>query len=165
MPSAVRISFDTKSLKREIELMSGKQLLFDDVRVGMAVPTLVKPATSRQLVMWAGAANDYYEIHYDKDFAIKTGLKGVIVHGWLTFSFMAQLITDWIGDEGTLKKINCSYRGMHVPWEDVFLKGKVTGKYSKDGENYVECDFWAENVQGKITTPGTAVFTLPAKGK
>ncbi|MFC1994090.1 MaoC/PaaZ C-terminal domain-containing protein [Chloroflexota bacterium] len=139
-----------------------QQLLYEDVEVGVEIPMLVKYPTTQKLVMWAGAANDYYQIHYDKDFAQSTGLNSVIVHGWLTFSFIAQMVTDWIGESGTLKKINCSYKGMHYPNEEIFCKGKVTKKYLQGDECCVECDIWAENREGTITTPGSATFTLPS---
>ena len=62
--------------------MSKQQLYYDDVQVGDALPPLIKNPTTRQLVQYAGASGDYYEIHYDHHFAVKSGLKdGVIVHG------------------------------------------------------------------------------------
>lgn len=141
-----------------------KQLFYEDVEVGTEIPALVKHPTTRQLVMWAGASGDYYEIHYDKDFAQNSGLPGVIVHGWLTFSFLGQLVTDWIGEQGTLKKIGCNYRGMHFPGEDLICKGKVVKKYVQNNEHHVECEIWVENSKGERTTPGTAIFSLPSTG-
>jgi acyl dehydratase len=142
-----------------------KQLYHEDVTEDMEIPNLVKHPTTRQLVKWAGASGDFYEVHYDKDFAQSMGLPGVIVHGWLGFSFLAQMITDWIGVEGRLKKIGVSYRGMHLPGQDVICKGRVTKKYTQDGENFVECEIWAENAEGQTTTPGTCLVSLPSKAK
>jgi len=143
--------------------MAKQQVYYEDVQVGQELLTLVKHPTTQQLVKWAGASGDYYQIHYDKDFAQSTGLPGVIVHGWLTFSFVAQMVCDWMGEEAVLKKIGVSYRGMHSPGEDIRCKGKVTKKYQKDGENIVECEVWAENTKGEVTTPGTAVIALPSR--
>jgi acyl dehydratase len=140
-----------------------KQLYYEDVEVGMELPTLVKCPSSRQLVMWAGASGDYYEAHYDKDFAQGVGLPGTIVHGRLKAAFLAQLITDWIGDEGFLKKLSCQYRGMDFPAQEIRCKGKVTKKYLQDDEHYVECEIWTENPKGEKTTPGTAVAILPSR--
>jgi acyl dehydratase len=140
-----------------------KQLYYEDVEVGAEIPALVKNPTTQQLVKWAGASGDYYQIHYDKDFAISTGLPGVIVHGWLTASFLGQLLTDWIGDRGRLKKFGCSYRGMLFPGQPVTCKGKVTKKYVRDGEHIVECEVWAENPKGEAVVPGNATIVLPSK--
>jgi acyl dehydratase len=140
-----------------------RQIFYEDVAVGMELPSLVKCPTTRQLVQWAGASGDYFEIHYDKDFALSQGLPGVIVQGWLILSFIGQMLTDWVGDEGALRKMSCSYRGMHYPSERLTCKGKVTGKYIEDDKHYVECEVWAENPRGEIITPGTAVVILPSR--
>ncbi len=142
-----------------------KQLYYEDVTEGMSIPTLVKLPTPRQLVQWAGASDDYEEIHYDKDFAQKAGMPGVIVHGWLTTSFLCQMLTDWIGEKGKLRKVNCRYQGMHVPGEELRCKGKVVKKYVQDGNHLIECEIWAENPKGERTTPGNASVLLPSKGK
>ena len=86
-----------------------EQIFYEDITEGMEIPTLVKHPTTTELVKWAGASGDYAQIHYDKDFALSQNLPGVIVHGWLTLSCICQMLTDWIGIEGNLKKINCSY--------------------------------------------------------
>ena len=141
-----------------------KQLLYEDVEVGGGVTPLVKHPTTRQLVMFAVSSGDLYEMHYDKDFALEKKMPGVIVHGKLKAAFLGQLMTDWIGEQGILKKLTCSYRGMDVPGVALTCKGKVTKKYADGGEHYVECELWIENEKGETTTTGTAVVTLPLKG-
>ena len=60
-------------------------------------------------------------------------------------------------------KIGVSYRGMHLPGEDITCKGKVVNKYVKDGKNIVECNVWAENPEEDVTVPGTALVSLPSR--
>lgn len=141
------------------------QLYYEDVGVGAEIPPLRKHPSSRQLVMWAGVSGDFYEIHYDKDFAKGRGLPGVIVHGKLKSSFLGQLLTDWIGDQGAVRRIACQHRGMDFPGQDMLVKGKVTHKYVKDGEHLVECEIWTENPEGERTARGTATVSLPTKKK
>ena len=62
-------------------------IFYEDIEVGSELPALVKCPTTMQLVKFAGASGDYYQIHYDKDFAQANGLPGVIAHGWLALSF------------------------------------------------------------------------------
>ena len=140
-----------------------EQAYYEDVEVGSEIPTLIKHPTPRQLVKWAGASGDYYEIHYDKDFALDNNLPGTIVHGWLHLSFLGQMMTDWLGEQGTLVKLGASYRGMLIPHEDLFCKGKVTKKYVEDDRHYVEADIWVENPRGEKTTPGSATVILPSR--
>ncbi len=139
----------------------GKQVYFEDVTEGMELPTLQKNPTTRQLVKYAGASGDFYEIHYDKDFAIGNELPGPILHGALKNAFLGQLVTDWIGQEGTLKKLSVQYRGMDEPGNPLYCKGTVVKKYTESGENLVDCDIWVENAKGEKTTPGKATVALP----
>jgi acyl dehydratase len=140
-----------------------EQLYYEDVALDSEIPPLTKHPTTRQLVMWAGASGDYYAIHYDKDFAQSKGLPGVIVHGQLVAAFLGQLITDWIGERGSLKKFSCSYRGMNFPNETITCRGKVSKKYIENGEHCIDCQVWAENAKGEKTVAGKAIITLPAR--
>jgi len=141
-----------------------EQLYYEDVSVGSEITPLVKQPTTRQLVMWAGAVGDYLPIHYDKDFAQSRGLPGVIVHGQLVGAFLGQLMTDWIGERGILRKLSCGYKGMNYPGETLTAKGKVTKKYVQNGQHYVECSLWAENSKGEKTASGMAIVILPSRG-
>ena len=136
-------------------------IFWNDVDEGAEIPPLVKHPTTRQLVQYAGASGDFYEIHYDKDYARANELPGQIVHGALKNAFLAQLMTDWAGEDGTLKKLSCQYRGMDVPGDTLVCKGTVTRKYVQDGEHLVDCDIWLENGKGENTTRGAATVRLP----
>jgi acyl dehydratase len=141
-----------------------EQLYYEDIVVGSEIALLVKQPTTRQLVMWAGASGDYYPIHYDKDFAQSKGLPGVIVHGQLIGCFLGQLITDWMGEQGSLRKLTCSYKRVNFPGEALICKGKVNKKHVEDSQHYVECNLWGENAKGEKTISGKALVTLPARG-
>ena len=139
------------------------QIYWEDVSEGMDMPPLVKNPTTQQLVKYAGASGDYYQIHYDKDFAKGNGLEDVILHGALKNAFLGHLMTNWVGQHGTLRKLSAQYRGMDVPGTPIYAKGVVTKKYVDDGQNLVECDIWLENHKGEKTTPGSAVVALPSR--
>jgi len=141
-----------------------EQVYFEDIEVGAEIPPLVKQPSTRQLVLWAGASRDLAEIHYDKDAALAAGLPGVVVHGRLKAAFLGQLMTDWIGEKGVLRKLTCSYRGLDVPGQPIQCKGKVTRKYAEGDACCVECEVWTENAKEERTTIGTAVAVLPSRG-
>lgn len=140
-----------------------EQVYFEDVNEGDEIPALKKNCSSQQLVLWAAGSGDFYQIHYDKDFAQSTGLKGIIVHGALKNAFLGQLLHDWVGEKGSIKKFGCSYRGMDEPNQDIVCKGVITKKHQEGNENIVELDIWTENPEGRKTSPGTAAVTLPSK--
>ena len=127
-----------------------------NVKVGDEIPELVKHPTTRQLVQYAGASGDFYEIHYDQDFARGVALPGVILHGLLKAGYLGQLITDWLGDSGTLRTLDVSYRGIDLPGKPYRCRGKVTRVEGSD----VELEIWGEDPEGKKTTVGTATVEI-----
>ncbi len=140
-----------------------EQVYWEDVSEGTEMPPLVKNPTTRQLVQYAGSSGDFYEIHYDKDFAQGTGLDGVIIHGALKNAFLGEFVTTWMGPQGVLKRLSCQYRGMDQPGSPISAKGSVTKKYEQDGQHLVDCNIWLENQEAQKTTPGSATVALPSR--
>ena len=140
-----------------------EQIYFEDVKVGTVIPSLVKHPTNVQLFMYSAVTRNGHRIHYDKDFSIKEGHPDILVQGPLHGAFLVQLITDWIGKRGILKKISYQNRRRAFPGDTITCKAKVTKKYVKDGEHYVDCEIWDERHTGEVCTPGTATVILPSK--
>ncbi len=139
-----------------------KQTYFDDVTVGQEIELKLVPST-QQLVQWAAGSGDFYQIHYDTDFAKGTGLSGIIVHGALKHALLGRMLHEWVGYGGAIKKWAVSYRGMDYPGQELICKGVVTAKRQEGGENLVDLDIWTQNPQGQKTTPGTATVALPVR--
>ena len=133
---------------------------WEDISEGMSLPEIKKNCSTQQLVHWAAASGDFYQIHYDIPFAKNTGLDNIIVHGALKNAFLGQLVHDWIGQNGKIKRYGCSYRGMDYPDQDIVCKGVVTKKYEEGGEKLVDLEVWTENPEGRKTSPGTATVSL-----
>jgi hypothetical protein len=153
-----------------------EQTYYEDVEVGCEITPLKKVATTRMLVQWAGASGDFNPLHYEEDFAKNLGVGHPIVHGALKRAWLVNLMTDWVGEEGRLKRLSCRYRGMDYPrkmknfdepqdGETWWCKGKVTRKYVEGDEFLAECEIWVENGKGDKTTQGSALAALPSKSK
>ncbi|MDO9445389.1 MAG: MaoC/PaaZ C-terminal domain-containing protein [Dehalococcoidia bacterium] len=140
------------------------QVYYEDIQVGDPIPGLRKNCSTLQLVAWAGASGDFYQIHYDVEFARRTGLSNIIVHGALKNAFLGQLLHDWVSPEGRIEKFGCQYRGMDYPDQDILCSGVITRKYVEGDRHLVELDVWTENPSGQKTSPGTARVSLPSRG-
>ena len=125
-----------------------------------SIGPFIKYTSTQDLVKYAGASRDFSEIHYDKDFALGAGLPGVIIHGALKSAYLGRLMTDWVGDPGALKSLQCQHRGMDFPSESVVCKGRVVRKYEEGGELLADCEIWIENGRGETTAPGQATISL-----
>ena len=152
-----------------------EQLYWEDVEVDSEITSLSKVATTRMLVKFAGASGDFNPLHYEDAFAASQGVGKPIVHGQLKRAWLVQFITDWIGEQGALKKLSCQFRGMDYPrpmktvaesheGETWWCKGMVTKKYIEGSEHWVECEIWVENGKGEKTTPGITAVALPSRG-
>ena len=143
--------------------MAQAQVFFEDVQVDYNIPKLVKdPITETQLVMYAGASGDFNPIHTVHSFGEKAGFGGVIGHGMLSMAFVGQFMTDWVGIKA-LTNLSVQFKAVTKPKDVVTVEGTVTEKYSKDGENYINCDFMAINQKGDVIVTGKATAVLPSK--
>jgi acyl dehydratase len=140
-----------------------EQVFWDDINEGDALPIISPDCSTQQLVVWAGASGDFYQIHYDIPFAKNTGLDNIIVHGALKQAFLGRLLHDWAAPDGRIEKFGCSYRGMDYPAENMSVSGTVTSKYTEGDRHLVDVEVWTENPDGRKTTPGTARVALPVR--
>ena len=140
-----------------------KQLFFEDVEVGAEIPPLVKgPISLTTLVKFAAATGDFAPVNHDVEYARSMGMPTAIIHGPMKVGYLRQLITGWIGEDGTLKRLDLRIRRAAYPGDVLTSGGKVTKKYTQDGENYIECEVWVENPREKSIT-GMALMTVPSR--
>ncbi len=143
--------------------IQSEKLWFEDVAVGDELPELVKEPDTRQLVMYAGASQDFVAIHYDLNIAKEAGHPTVIIHGALKSAWLAELVTGWIGSTGRLLELDVSYRAIDFPGATATCFGKVTDMRMENGIGIVEIEIGLRNVEGVITTPGKAKVSLPVQ--
>lgn len=140
-----------------------EQLYYEDIEEGSDIPSLERPTSSRTLVMYCAAYEDYAEIHHDKDAANRAGFPTTVVPGLLTSAYLARMLTDWITPGGTIKRLHSRYRRPHFAGDTIVCRGRVVAKRIEGEERLVECEVWAEDVEGRTSTPGTALIVLPTR--
>ena len=138
-----------------------RPLYFDDVAVGMELPSFAKQVSTCQFVQWAGVDYDWNPFHYDHIYATKiAGLSGVVGHGALVTAFFGQLLTNWIGPGGFVRRVRGEYRGFVSPGDTLTIKGRVTKKVVE--QKLVECELWAENQNQKRVVLGIGIVSIPS---
>lgn len=140
--------------------MAAAGVSWDSVREGEELPALVKTPTPMQLFMFSASTWNRHLIHYNTEFAISDGLKNVAVHRALIGGFLAQMLTDWIGEAGAIANLSWSVRGSAAIDRPLTLRGRVSEKREQDGERLLACEVWAENHEGEQIAPGTALVRL-----
>lgn len=101
-------------------------------------------------------------VHWDPDLARRVGVPGAYDYGPERVSWMGHLVTDWMGDDGFLKRLDVQVRRHNVIGELVTLDGEVTAVDPVGGA--VELKLNAVNQDGHESARGTATVILPKRG-
>ncbi len=139
------------------------QLYFEDVATGMALPRLEKTPSNTLLFLYSSITWNPQRIHYDKDFSQAAGYRDIVVHGPLRGAFLSQLLTGWIGEHGTLKKLSYANRDIAYVNEKLVCTGIVTDTWVEAGKGYAACEVWVENAAAARLTRGAATVVLPLR--
>lgn len=112
--------------------------------------------THMQVRQYAEASGDFNPIHLDDNYARQAGLGGVIAHGMLTMAQMAAMLTDWIGSEGTITKLEVRFEHMVRPGDTIRCSGFVKAR----SEDSLMCNLEAVNDKVERVLSGSASITI-----
>lgn len=133
---------------------------WEQIAQGSSIPDLVKVPTPMQLFMFSAVTWNRHLIHYNTAAARSEGHADIAVQRALIGGLLGQMLTDWLGDAGSVRSIQWSVRGAAALGKPMRLTGKVVGQREAPGERLLDCEVWAENHEGAIIAPGTAVVGI-----
>ena len=93
-----------------------------------------KSASRADLVRYAAATRDFNPLHWDHDTARAAGLGGVVVHGLLMFSWLAQQASAFTPASAPITTIRVRFRSALGPAEAARVEA-VVGDITPDGQN------------------------------
>ena len=140
------------------------QTYFEDVEPGYEIGPLVKDPTREQIRDYVSLSELRMGRFTSDQAAQGEGLRGIIVPGNMSMSFLSQLLTDWAGEQGQLTKLEVNFRRMVEPGDHLECKATVTDMETVNGQNLVTLDAFIENQKGERPIQGTAQVVLPSKG-
>jgi acyl dehydratase len=113
-----------------------------------------------------GALEPMANVHFlDSAAKLLTGIPVPFDLGMQRVCWLGHLLTNWMGDEGFLKKLYARCQNVVIFGDTNWCRGKVSRKYPEKGEHLVQCDIWSENQTGEMTTQGQAIVALPSRGE
>jgi acyl dehydratase len=140
-----------------------EQPYWEDVKAGQELEGFSLDITQRRAYLQVSGSQDWYPVHFDQGFARKAGHADVFMNTGFLQAALVRVITDWMGDEGFLKRLRFEMRRQQRPGDTMVCRGRVTGKYEEAGTGCVDLEVWAENEREGVTTPGTATVVLPKR--
>ena len=106
-------------------------------------------------------------LHWDPVRAQELGLPTSYDYGALRETWLTHLVTDWMGDDAWLWKLECQHRRFNFIGDTSWLSGEVVEKRRTETPDGVRSEVHLEirvtNQRGVVTSPGTAVVLLPSR--
>ena len=103
-------------------------------------------------------------VHWEEDFALEVGAPGAYDYGPERTSWLTHHLTNWMGDDGFLRKAHCKIRRHNPEGDMLFIKGHVKRKYVEGGRHLVEIEQEARNQDNELSVLGSGVIELPTRG-
>ena len=103
-------------------------------------------------------------VHWEEDFALEVGAPGAYDYGPERNSWLTHQLTNWMGDEGFLRKSYCKIRRHNPEGDMLFFKARVKRKFVEDGKHLLEIEQEARNQDDELSVLGTGVVELPTRG-
>lgn len=100
-------------------------------------------------------------VHWEEEFARMVGTPGAYDYGPERCSWITHHLTNWMGDDGFLRRAHCKIR-RHNPEGDLLIfTGKVIAKRVEDGRHLVDIEQEARNQDGELSVIGGGTVELP----
>ena len=103
-------------------------------------------------------------VHWEEEFALEVGAPGAYDYGPERCSWLTHHLTNWMGDDGFLRRASCKIRRHNPEGDILFINGKVKRKFVEDGRHLVEIEQEARNQDNELSILGTGIVELPSRG-
>lgn len=170
----------------------GDTLFYEDVEVGLEIPSIVRgPLTIGDMVGWNAAIGPSYKAgrwgyldltkamhtamvnpvtgfpvkysqqHEDSNMAAGRGMPAPFDNGVMRFAWTAPLITNWMGDEGFLKRLKVQVSRPGLYGDLTTYAAKVVDK--NQAERSVKLEITGTRQGDLVNTRGEAEVILPSR--
>lgn len=130
-----------------------------DLNEGDALPERQHTPTNVSLFLYNAAVWNAHRIHYDGTYTTEVEHHpGIVIDGPLQGDWLAQCVTNWLGDDGTLVRFHYSNRKATYLGETLVSGGRITA--IDVARRLVTVELFVKNVAGEVTSPGGAMVQL-----
>jgi len=140
-----------------------ESVYFEDVEVGQEIPSFVRKTGMMEFNRFAAANEEFVPFHMEDEPAKPFGVDRAFGMGNLRFEYVHGMLTNWIGQDGWIRRVGTQYRGYNLKDQRLTCWGKITKKYEEDGLHLVDLEIGVNNENGENQGPGFATVVLPAR--
>jgi acyl dehydratase len=103
--------------------------------------------------------------HWEEAMAKVIALPGIYDLGPQRGSWLAQIVTNWMGDHGFVRKVFHELRRFNIEGDTTWVQGKVSRKWVEGDLNLVECETSCRNQRDETTGMGRVEVVLPSRAR
>lgn len=131
------------------------------VAVGDRLPPLTRQTGLENWNRFAAVNSEFVPIHMDDEAGRAAGHPTAIGMGNLQWSYLHNLVRDWLAGYGYIVRMAVQFRGRNTKGMTVTANGVVTAvEQHPDGGHTATLEIWTEDQDGTALAPGTAVVRL-----
>ncbi|HET6236678.1 MAG TPA: MaoC family dehydratase N-terminal domain-containing protein [Acetobacteraceae bacterium] len=102
-------------------------------------------------------------VHWEPEFALLVGAPGAYDYGPERCSWLTHQLTNWMGDDGFLRRATCKIRRHNPEGDLLFIDGTVVRRFEEDGRHLIEIEQAAHNQDGELSVLGSGIVELPSR--
>ena len=129
---------------------------WDTVELGTQLKELVKEPDYKHIFMFSAITWNRHLIHYNSEFAQKEGLPDVVVQRALIGNYLAQFITQWIGENAELMRLEWKVIHSAIPGDKLVCQGEIIEKLVQNTNRLMKCGIQITNQKSEIIATGQA---------
>ena len=99
-------------------------------------------------------------VHWEDEFAKMVGAPGAYDYGPERCSWLTHHVTNWMGDDGMLRRATSKIRRHNPEGDMLFIDGHVVEKMEENGRHLVKIAQEAKNQDGELSVVGTGFVEL-----
>jgi acyl dehydratase len=127
-----------------------------ELEVGQEIPVFVRATGLDNWNRYAAVNDEFVPIHMDDAAGVAAGYPSAFGMGNLQWSYLHNVVREWAGENATILKVGCTFRGPNIKGQTVTAGGVIRRIVREEGHTVVELDIWTKNQDGGALAPGTA---------
>jgi acyl dehydratase len=102
-------------------------------------------------------------VHWEDDLATLVGTPAAYDYGPERCSWMSHQLTNWMGDDGFLRRQSVEIRRHNPVGDTLYIDGEVTRLFDEHGAHYAEVTQTAVNQDGELSVRAKGSVQLPSR--
>ena len=131
-----------------------------DIRVGQVLPSTTHKVTRRNILLYGKMVGGFNPVHEDEVIAEELGFEHIIAHGVMHLNYITQILCDFAGHPGGIKKIDVELLKPVYPDDEITARAVIETVEETGALLTITCRVWSEKADGTLVIEGSATLEI-----